>query len=368
MSSLALLSVNSTLARESEALHNLSAQYETNSSSQLQLLNSISIMYETTVKGGKIVCCGIGKSYKIATKTVATFKSLSINTDELHPSEALHGDLGVLRDTDCLIFFTSSGNTPELIQLLPHISPSIPIILLTCARDSMLSQHPQIKSLLYAELPSHLKESSVHGVPAPTISATLSLALADSVALALAEMIETDHDKRKKTFSMKHPGGSIGSDLSHLNDNFSRIELPTPSSTVPSRNIGSFSSMLSLNQVSKGIRKYLLTQASSSGSSPTASDSEEAVVGKLDVALSSRISGSIKELILETNTEVLLAWTEEKLLKAIAMHDFIVCKKRTMAFALDSLQLRILYQQTIRSTGWRGMSELFKCFRPIETV
>ncbi|KAF8005401.1 hypothetical protein HF325_000858 [Metschnikowia pulcherrima] len=143
----ALQSVKTTLGRESEALRNLAAHYVENIDTQLDMINSIGLLYDAHKKGGKIVCCGIGKSYKIATKTVATLKSLTINADELHPSEALHGDLGLLRENDCLIFFTASGNTPELIQLLPHISPNIPIVLLTCSKQSKLASHPQSDSL-----------------------------------------------------------------------------------------------------------------------------------------------------------------------------------------------------------------------------
>ena len=81
-------------------------------------------MYNTIVaNNGKIVITGVGKSYKLGLKLVATLNSLSIQSSSLHPTEALHGDLGLIdQNRDCLIMVTSSGNTPELIQLLPHLS------------------------------------------------------------------------------------------------------------------------------------------------------------------------------------------------------------------------------------------------------
>ena len=145
---------------------------------------------------------------------MATFNSLSIQASCLHPLEALHGDLGIINDNhDCLIMLTASGNTPELINLLPHLSCNLPIILLTCNKFSNLSTSNRILSLLLADLPNSHNEEMIHGLPAPTVSTTLSLILADSVILSLSELIEQDLVKRKKLFGLKHPGGSIGAYL-----------------------------------------------------------------------------------------------------------------------------------------------------------
>ena len=80
-------------------------------------------------------------------------------------------------------------------------------------KNSKLSQYNQINSLILAELLSCHKEEIIHGIPAPTVSFTLSMMLADAVILALLELIETDSLKRKKLFGLKHPGGSIGANL-----------------------------------------------------------------------------------------------------------------------------------------------------------
>lgn len=365
----AIESVRATLENESEAVQNLASQYQEDVDSQVDLVQAFRIFYETNLRGGKIVACGIGKSYKIATKTVATLKSLSINSDILHPSEALHGDLGLLNDRDALLFFTASGNTPELLQLLPHLSPTIPIVLLTCNRNSKLSEQNQVKCILYADLPDHLSETNVHGIPAPTISTTLSLALADAVSLALAEMITSDTMKRKKMFSMKHPGGSIGSDLSHLNDNMVRMDLLlSVKSDINVSSRDSYSSLLSLNQLRNSLRSNSDGETGSNASSLLNSDNEDALFPKPDARLSSKIRCAKLGQLCEISKEVLTSWKEMELLQAIALYDFVVYNDSAKSFAAESSKLRSWYKLQ-KSTGegeWPGMSEAFKAFRYVD--
>lgn len=207
-------SILNTIKLETEAVSHLHHQYTTDSFSIDNLIHSITTLFQTHTRGGKIIITGIGKSHKLALKLVATFNSLSIQASCLHPLEALHGDLGIINDNhDCLIMLTASGNTPELINLLPHLSCNLPIILLTCNKFSNLSTSNRILSLLLADLPNSHNEEMIHGLPAPTVSTTLSLILADSVILSLSELIEQDLVKRKKLFGLKHPGGSIGAYL-----------------------------------------------------------------------------------------------------------------------------------------------------------
>ncbi|OBA23417.1 SIS domain-containing protein [Metschnikowia bicuspidata var. bicuspidata NRRL YB-4993] len=356
----ALQSVKMTLTRQSEALKNLANHYVENIDTQLDMINSISLLYDAHSRGGKIVCCGIGKSYKIATKTVATLKSLTINADELHPAEALHGDLGLLRENDCIIFFTASGNTPELLQLLPHISPNIPIVLLTCSKESKLASHPQITSLLYAELPEHLKETVIHGLPAPTVSATLSLVLADAVSLALGEMVEVDHMKRKKTFSMKHPGGSIGSDLSHLNDNFNRgHSLTSSQSDMPHH--GSYSSLLSLDQLRECFR------TTSIASSDPESVSEEPQAVKPDSSFTSALMNAGKDACYRTTRSEFLSWSELDLLKNLTLYDYVMFESELKVLATDTEKVRLMYKDVSGlPVGFTGMNDFLTIFREVE--
>lgn len=369
MSSDAILSVRRTLLNESKAVSGLMKQFDEDEFSQVNLANTLKIFYETHLRGGKIVCCGIGKSYKIATKTVATLKSLTIDADVLHPSEALHGDLGLLRDRDCLVFFTASGNTPELLQLLPHLSPFLPIVLLTCNKTSKLSEHPQVRALLFAELPPHLKEDIIHGLPAPTVSTTLSLVLADAALLALSEMIEKDEAKRRKLFSMKHPGGSIGSDLSYLNENFAKLgnfNSVSPSTTTHTE---SYSSLLSLNQVQKSFGAGSSVEGRSEATSLDSSDSEELLEykSKIDKELSQAIKNAPSDLVLSVEQDEIVSWTEMDLLKNVTINEFItfLAQDQSATFGLTSKSIRAFYKSA-SGNGWAGMEQLLPIFKMID--
>lgn len=344
----ALHSINKSLGGQSEAMSHLVDQYGSLGYSQINLLNSLEILFQSILRGGKVVISGIGKSFKISNKLVATLNSLSIQSAALHPSEGLHGDLGILRDNDALIFVTASGNTPELLQLLPHISPSIPIILLTCNKNSKLSNQHQIKSLLYAELPTHLNEESIHGIPAPTVSATLSMALADATILALSEMIEEDAAKRKKMFSIKHPGGSIGAQLSHLN-----IKIPTSDvfSPEPLSVHTNSSSLLSLNQLRKS---FDMQTDSSIPSSLVASDDEDILHPKplkKELNLQQKILSSDSSKIVtitdkELNSSDFI--TESKLLKWVTLYDFVVSiRQNELPKAIECEKIKEIYRSEI---------------------
>lgn len=358
----ALDSVYKTLKFQSDAVAHLHLQYQTDSFSQNNLQELLNILYHTSqVAHGKIVILGIGKSHKIANKLVATLNSLSIHSSTLHPLEALHGDLGLINeDKDCLVLLTASGNTSELLQLLPHLLPSIPIILLTCNRDSKLSNHPQVNSLLYASLPSYLNEETIHGLPAPTVSTTLSLILADATILALLEMIEEDVLKRKKQFSMKHPGGSIGSYLSHLNDNLNTTRDSNTKKSFSSQI--SSSSLLSLNQIRQNFRSSPMgptnSAAKSNVSSLTSSDDEFDVLdvkqGKSSSNIDFILTNSIK-LAKPAQTKVVSheqVWNlkhdeELKLLQWITLYDFLIVDKRGLG--IDTATVKDIYKLTYGS-------------------
>lgn len=365
LSKAALLSVTNTLTSQSEALSHLEKLYRTSNYVQLNLLNSLELMLQTTLKGGKLVICGIGKSLKIGNKMVATLNSLSIQASSLHPSEALHGDLGIIRDCDCLIFITASGNTPELINLLPHIPKSVPIILLTCSKSSKLSLSPQVKSLLYAELPSHLNEEAIHGLPAPTVSTTLSLALADATVLALSEILEDDLLKRKKLFSIKHPGGAIGASLSHLNEFFQAEgqQREAVSSTVSS------SSLLSLNQILKSLR-FSDRDGSANFTIASSNSSDDGTWDQDGLARSVKKQDCSKITTL-TDIEILTI-SESRLLKTITLFDFIV-KKGPTSMVISSPEVKKLYLEQfaqveeISSDLWTTFTkQLGESFHPLD--
>ncbi|GME74492.1 unnamed protein product [Ambrosiozyma monospora] len=208
----ALKSVDNVLSHQGKAIDYLVKQYRNSQWSQNQLKTSLKILNNSLNDGGKVVISGMGKSFKIANKTVATLNSLSIHSAALHPSEALHGDLGIIREehNDSLVLISASGNSPELTTLLQYVPNSIPVVLVTCTKISNLSKHPKVKSLLYADLPTNLSEKNLYGLSAPTISTTLCLTLLDAVSIALSELHVNDLNARRKRFGERHPGGAIG--------------------------------------------------------------------------------------------------------------------------------------------------------------
>lgn len=165
--------------------------------------------------GGKLVVIGVGKSGHIAKKLVATFNSLAIHAIFLHPTEALHGDLGQITPHDTLLLITFSGKTPELLALLPHLDPSLPLILLTshtrpetCEIIVRHRQHSDTAILLPA--PIHEAETASFGVSAPTTSTTVALAVGDALAIVAAREL---HPSVADVFARNHPGGAIGAAL-----------------------------------------------------------------------------------------------------------------------------------------------------------
>ncbi|ODQ78595.1 hypothetical protein BABINDRAFT_162798 [Babjeviella inositovora NRRL Y-12698] len=229
----ALSTVSTVLYTQNLAVNHLVNQFSTSAFARANMQKSLEIMNTSLHSRGKIVITGIGKSHKIASKVVATMNSLSLHAALLHPSEALHGDLGVIRADhgDCLVLITASGNTPELLQLLPHVPVSVPVILLSNKKLSKLSQHPQVQSMLYAELPKEFSEETIYGLAAPTISTTLCLLLADAACMALVDLHINRLSDRQRLFGERHPGGAIGAAYTHTQV-MSSLNSSTQSSTV----------------------------------------------------------------------------------------------------------------------------------------
>ncbi|OWB80383.1 transferase activity protein [[Candida] boidinii] len=249
--------VDIVLKNQNRAISHLASQYKNSDWSKLQLRKSLTIINNSLTSGGKLVVSGMGKSYKIANKVVATLNSLSVHSALLHPSEALHGDLGMIREehNDSLLIISASGNSPELSTLLQHVPLSIPIVLLTCNKISPLAQNSQVKSLLYAELPNNLSEKNLYGLSAPTISTTLCLTLLDAVSIALAELQYKDLSIRQKRFGDRHPGGAIGLNyFKNSLDSSSSTRISSSSCSNDDNGLNSdFSSSLNLNYISNSV-------------------------------------------------------------------------------------------------------------------
>ena len=158
---------------------------------------------------GRVIVTGIGKSGHVGQKIAATFASTGRPAFFVHPTEASHGDLGMITRDDALLVLSWSGETVELKPLLTYSRRhSVPLISITSRADSALGQHSDI----VLELP-RTKEACPHGL-APTTSTTMQLVIGDCLAMALLEAKGfTAHDF--KTF---HPGGSLGASLKYVAD------------------------------------------------------------------------------------------------------------------------------------------------------
>lgn len=204
------------VSTERDALTHLETLYASSIRAQAALSESISLILTSQSQHGKVVFTGVGKSGWIAQKLVATFNSLGIVAVFLHPTEALHGDLGVIRPHDVVIMITFSGKTQELLTLLPHIPSYIPLMVMTShllpERCPLLTSPRRIGSQnVLLSAPIHIAEKDTFGLSAPTTSTTVAIALGDSLALAVAERMHAPpHRGTAEVFAANHPGGAIG--------------------------------------------------------------------------------------------------------------------------------------------------------------
>jgi len=175
---------------------------------------------------GSVVVTGMGKAGLIGRKISATLASTGTPSHFLHPAEAMHGDLGVLRSDDLLLAISQSGETAELTQILPHVkSRKIPLIALTSQRNSTLGQFASV-----VVETGRLVEADSLGV-APSTSTTVMLAIGDSMSLVLSGNRGFSHDD----FAARHPGGSLGMRLLKVEEKMRPVEccrLARPEDTV----------------------------------------------------------------------------------------------------------------------------------------
>ena len=205
------------LSTEATSLRNLVRLYETDRTAGAGFDAAVEAITRHQRQGaagerGKVVFVGVGKSGHIAKKLVATFNSLGVRAAFLHPTEALHGDLGGVGPRDTVLFVTFSGRTPELLALLPHLDERLPAVVLTAhrrAEDCELARRRPGTVLLPA--PIHEPEPVSFGVAAPTTSTTTALALGDALAVAAAqELHRGTPGSISGVFARNHPGGAIG--------------------------------------------------------------------------------------------------------------------------------------------------------------
>ncbi|MGR6981098.1 KpsF/GutQ family sugar-phosphate isomerase [Testudinibacter sp. P27/CKL/0425] len=150
---------------------------------------------------GRLVVAGIGKSGLIGKKMVATFASTGTPSFFLHPTEAFHGDLGMLKPIDIVILISYSGETDDVNKLIPSLKTfGNQIIAMTGNPESTLAKHADYLLDISVE-----REACPNNL-APTTSALVTLALADALAVALIKA----RDFQPTDFARFHPGGSLG--------------------------------------------------------------------------------------------------------------------------------------------------------------
>lgn len=153
---------------------------------------------------GKIVVSGMGKSGHISNKIAATLASTGTPAFFMHPGEANHGDLGMLSKDDILLAISNSGETAELLGLLPVVKRlGVPIIAMSNNPASSLGQHADVHLCIKVE-----QEACSLGL-APTSSTTATLVMGDALAIALLDAKGFTSDD----FALSHPGGSLGRKL-----------------------------------------------------------------------------------------------------------------------------------------------------------
>ncbi|MBI3019246.1 MAG: KpsF/GutQ family sugar-phosphate isomerase [Deltaproteobacteria bacterium] len=153
---------------------------------------------------GKVVVTGMGKSGQVCRKISATLASTGTPAFFLHPAEGIHGDLGMLAKEDAVIAISYSGETDELLQILPMVKRlGLPIIALTGNVSSTLAKTADVV------LDLHVREEACPMGLAPTASTTATLAMGDALAVSLLEKRGFKEDD----FALLHPGGTLGRKL-----------------------------------------------------------------------------------------------------------------------------------------------------------
>ena len=218
------------LSIEISELENLKKRLDENFLQAIELINSAE---------GKLIIVGIGKSAHVANKIVATLNSTGTPAQFLHASEAIHGDLGVIQKSDVVLCISNSGNSPEIVKLLPFLKDySSALIGMTGNLNSKLAEFSAVV------LDSSVENEACPIKLAPTSSTTVQMALGDALAVCLMEL----NGFKEKDFAKFHPGGSLGKNLTAKVDQFLSSQKPEVSENANIREI-----IISISGSSHGI-------------------------------------------------------------------------------------------------------------------
>lgn len=204
---------------EIKELENLKNRLDENFLKATELINSAA---------GKLIIVGIGKSAHVGNKIVATLNSTGTPSQFLHASEAIHGDLGVIQKTDVVLCISNSGNSPEIVNLLPFLKDySSALIGMTGNMNSKLAEFSDVI------LNSSVEKEACPIKLAPTSSTTVQMALGDALAVCLMEL----NGFKQNDFAKFHPGGSLGKNLTAKVEQFLSSQKPQVSENANIREI-----------------------------------------------------------------------------------------------------------------------------------
>lgn len=184
-----------TLLTEAKEIKKAASLIDGNISKVVELVSNIK---------GKLIITGVGKSGLVGAKIAATLASTGTSSFFIHPTEALHGDLGMIGKDDAVLAISYSGESEELTKILPHIKRfDIPLIAMAKNKNSTLGRYGDIFLSVKVD-----KEACPLDA-APTSSTTLTMAFGDALAVCLMKK----RDFKKEDFASFHPGGSLGKKL-----------------------------------------------------------------------------------------------------------------------------------------------------------
>lgn len=164
---------------------------------------------------GKVVLSGIGKSGHIAKKIAATFSSIGVHSVFLHPSEASHGDLGIISQNDTVILISNSGDTKEIRDICLFTKENkIKSIAIVGNIESFLGQNCDIILCL------NIKSEAINSIPAPTVSTTVTLSIGDAIAGCIVER----RGFARNEYNKLHPGGKLGRLMLKIKDVMRPVE------------------------------------------------------------------------------------------------------------------------------------------------
>ena len=188
---------------------------------------TIALMQDALAHGGKVVVSGVGKNLHVAEKMSAIFASTGVNSIVLNPVQAMHGDLGMTGSADVLLALSFSGESEEVIRLIPAVRRhGLKVVAIVGNPESTLAKLADV----VLEIPCG-KEACPFGM-APTNSTTATMAMGDALAMVMIDVQSFDRER----YALNHPAGAIGralvlkvSDVMRTGDHFAKV---SPEATV----------------------------------------------------------------------------------------------------------------------------------------